>query len=454
MKNLCKIIFLSLIFYINTEAQTLTWQKVFPDSTSSFTDGYAVVQLEDEGYIIVSGRSFSSLGIVAMRLDKFGNLIWRKYYSGINPQAIVKTPDGNFLIGGNVIIKIDINGNIIWNRTSPAHNINLTADGGFFYCAGYTHPFLRKYDSLGYLSWEKVYKNVYRGGFNNCTITHNREIILIGNYSPGSLQLDYPFIMKTDTLGNLIWIEKFEYDSLRYFYLDNINENDNGDYITSGSNWKCYIVKFNNNGNWLWIKYYDYPGTLTSLESTNDHGYAFGGYYKVNDTTDRARLIKTDQEGNLQWMKLYGFGHYTSSNCVIKTSDSGFILAGRRDTFQFANVIVIKTDVNGNTSPWVNIDSIIETVPQDFKLYQNFPNPFNPNTKIYFDIRSKSYTELTVYNSLGQKITDLISQVLNPGKYSVDFNINVFVNLLPSGIYFYTLKTDNSIASRKMLILK
>ena len=453
MKNLCKIIFLSLIFYINTEAQPLTWQKEFPDSTSSFSDGYAAMQLEDEGYIIVSARSFSSLGIVAMRLDKFGNLLWRKYYSGTNPRTIVKTPDGNFLIGASSLTKIDVNGDIVWSRAnSPSFRINLTRDGGFFYCGNLgSIPSIKKYDSLGFVQWEVLYeKQFYRGGFTSCLINKNNDLVLLGNYSI----YDYPFVMKTDSLGNIIWKQIFNYDSLRYFYLENIKENEDGNFIACGSNWFCYVVKFNNLGIWIKTKYYDFPGSLTSLEPTRDHGYTFGGYYKVNDTTDRARLIKTDQEGNLQWMKLYGFGHYTSTNCVIQTSDSGFILAGRRDTFQFANVIVIKTDVIGNTSPWVNINSISGTIPQDFILYQNYPNPFNPNTKIYFDIRNKSFTELTVYNSLGQKITDLISQYLNPGKYSVDFNINDFGNTLPSGIYFCTLKADKFITSKKMLLIK
>lgn len=164
MKNFCKIIFFCIILSINAEAHPVTWQKEFPDSTSSFSDGYAAVQLKDEGYIIVSARSNSNLGIVAMKIDKFGNLLWRKYFSGLNPQTIIKTQDGNFLIGGNRITKIDINGEIVWSRASPAYNINLTPDGGFYYCAGITHPFLRKYDSSGYLIWEKVYDNVYRGG--------------------------------------------------------------------------------------------------------------------------------------------------------------------------------------------------------------------------------------------------------------------------------------------------
>lgn len=454
MKNLLKIVVLGLLLTLKTEAQPVTWQKEYRDSTSSYTDGYSAVQLADEGYIVVSGRSFSTLGIVAMRVDKFGNLIWRNYYSGTNPRTIVEAQNGNFLIGASTLTKIDITGKVIWSReNSPSFRINLTKDGGFYYCGGILGfiPSIRKYDSLGIIQWEILFNNQFeRGFFTNCLINADKDLILLGNYSV----YEYPFIMKTDSLGKIIWIEKYEYDSLRYFYLDNINENDNGDYITSGSNYKCYIVKFNNKGNWLWIKYFNYPGTLTSLEPTKDHGYAFGGYYKINDTTDRARLLKTDQEGNIQWVKLYGFGHYTSSNFAMQTSDSGFILAGRRDTFQYANVIVIKTDVNGNTSPWVNINSIYRVIPQNIILYQNFPNPFNPNTKINFDIRNKTYAQLTVYNTIGQKISDLISQVLNPGKYSVDFNINDFGDILTSGIYFYTLKTDNFTTSRKMLILK
>lgn len=439
------------------QAQTVTWQKEYPDSTSFFSDGYSAVQLEDEGYIIVSARSSSSLGIVVMRLDKFGNMIWRKYYLGTNPRTIVKTDDGNFLIGANTLNKIDLYGTLIWSRSnSPSYRINLTKDGGFFYCGSFglglnTVPSIKKYDSLGFIEWEVLYgKQFYKGGFSNCIINKNNQLILIGNYG----LYDYPLIVKTDLLGNITWYHIFQTDSLRYFYLNNIKENANGEYLSSGSNYHCYLVKFSNEGTWVWTKYFDFPGTLTSLEPTKDHGFAFGGYYKLNDTTDRVRLLKTDYDGNEEWVKYFGRGHYTSSNFVAQTNDNGFIITGRRDTFANAVTYVIKTDVNGNTSPWVQINTISETLPQKFILYQNYPNPFNPNTKIYFDIMEKSYTVLTVYNSLGKEITVLLSQNLNPGKYSVDFNSNDFGNLLPSGIYFYSLKTDNFSESKKMLLIK
>ena len=112
-----------------------------------------------------------------------------------------------------------------------------------------------------------------------------------------------------------------------------------------------------------------------------------------------------------------------------------FILAGRRDTFQFANVIVIKTDVKGNTSPWVNINSISGTMPQGFILYQNYPNPFNPNTKITYSIPATQYTILKVYDILGKEVKTLVNEIKPAGTYSIVFN----GSNLPSGVYFYRL---------------
>jgi len=83
-------------------------------------------------------------------------------------------------------------------------------------------------------------------------------------------------------------------------------------------------------------------------------------------------------------------------------------------------------------------------------LSQNYPNPFNPTTNIKFRIPDFGFVSLKVYNILGRQITTLINEEISAGTYEVEF---VGKNL-PSGIYFYQLKTGNHIEIKKMMLLK
>ncbi len=89
-------------------------------------------------------------------------------------------------------------------------------------------------------------------------------------------------------------------------------------------------------------------------------------------------------------------------------------------------------------------------IPSAFELNQNYPNPFNPETVISFSIPRAGYTELRVYDILGNEIAELVSDGLNAGNYAVNFNP---VNLA-GGVYFYTLSSGEFIQTRKMVIVK
>lgn len=92
----------------------------------------------------------------------------------------------------------------------------------------------------------------------------------------------------------------------------------------------------------------------------------------------------------------------------------------------------------------------LEYVFPQYSLEQNYPNPFNPVTNIKYSLREKTYVTLTVFNILGEEVATLINQVQGIGSYVVNFDSND----LPSGIYVYTLATNNFIKSKKMIILK
>jgi uncharacterized Ntn-hydrolase superfamily protein len=88
--------------------------------------------------------------------------------------------------------------------------------------------------------------------------------------------------------------------------------------------------------------------------------------------------------------------------------------------------------------------------PNEFYLYQNYPQPFNPNTTIKYQIPETSYVTLKVFDVLGNEIEMLVNQKKSAGIYQIDF----FGTELTSGIYFYSLTTEEFIDTKKMILLK
>ena len=90
-------------------------------------------------------------------------------------------------------------------------------------------------------------------------------------------------------------------------------------------------------------------------------------------------------------------------------------------------------------------------VPKEMELFANYPNPFNPTTTIEFKVNSYSNIDLIITDIVGSEVSRLITnEYFSPGVYRYDFN----ASLLSTGIYFYTLKSDNDMITSKMLFLK
>lgn len=86
----------------------------------------------------------------------------------------------------------------------------------------------------------------------------------------------------------------------------------------------------------------------------------------------------------------------------------------------------------------------------EFALYQNYPNPFNPVTTINYSLPAENLVRITIYNLLGEKVSQLVNEVKPAGFHSVEFNSTNF----PSGLYLYKLETENFNSVKKMIILK
>jgi len=89
-------------------------------------------------------------------------------------------------------------------------------------------------------------------------------------------------------------------------------------------------------------------------------------------------------------------------------------------------------------------------IPLRFSLYQNYPNPFNPKTKIRFSTSHQQHVKLIIYDALGNNLSTLVNGHINRGEHEVEFDGRYF----SSGIYYYSLISEDRVITKKCLLLK
>ncbi len=96
------------------------------------------------------------------------------------------------------------------------------------------------------------------------------------------------------------------------------------------------------------------------------------------------------------------------------------------------------------------IEGSISEMPTVFKLYTNYPNPFNPSTTIKYDIPRNAYVKISIYDVLGQLVTDLVKQDMTQGRYEILWNAQNFA----SGSYYYKMEAGDYTEIKKMILVK
>jgi len=207
-----------------------------------------------------------------------------------------------------------------------------------------------------------------------------------------------------------------------------------GNNIFAGTEYNGVYLSTNNGTNW----------TQTSLNNKMIYSLATFGN-SIFAGTNNGVYFSTNN--GINWfIKNQGFNLLPGIGALLITNNH--ILAGtygqsiwRRDLSEIIEIHNISTEI-----------------PSVFLLYQNYPNPFNPTTKIRFDISNRfpigalgnDKIILKVFDILGREVITLVDEKLQPGTYEVTFN----GNNLPSGIYFYRLKSGDFIETKKLILIK
>jgi len=177
--------------------------------------------------------------------------------------------------------------------------------------------------------------------------------------------------------------------------------------------------------------FYNYYTALAFSDSLT--GYVTAGYY-----------FEKTINGGINWT--------TEDPRIPLNGVDKIVYNANGDLFAIGGIIMLKLPSSQTSSPEIN--KTLNNI-STFTLQQNYPNPFNPRTIISYQLPVTSNVTLKVYDILGNEIATLVNEEKPAGTYEVEFTGHSDEGQnLPSGIYFYQLKTGNYIETKKMLMIK
>ena len=509
MKTNLLITLLTILSFVEQTSAQLTFQKTIGGTALDY--GTQIQPTTDNGYILVGTTlSFGAGGydVYLIKLNSNGDTLWTKTYGGSNDEygnSVKQTPDGGYIIAGNstsfgangqdvYLLKTDSIGNVSWSKlfggagTDYGNTVLLTSDGGYLVGgttqnlgAGNYDAYLIKTDANGNALWTKTYGGSFEENGNFVQQTSDNGYILIGitqSFGAGGVDI---YAVKTNANGDTLWTKTYG-GALDDFGFSIMQTADNG-YIISGAtnsfgagSFDCLLMKTDSNGLAQWTKTYggtDWENGYSMTQTADDGFIVVGQSYSFGVASD-VYVIRTDAAGDTLWTKTYGGSGYDYENCVLKTSDGGYLISASEESFGAnRNMYLIKTDSagtsncnEGGTTTIVNSISMsaagtatnvssggsaitatslkgggasvnilcttigINNVDKAINSVNAFPNPFS--TQLTFVLTDKVQTTVTLYDFLGRHI---LQQAFTS---STELN----TEQLADGIYFYEIRNS------------
>jgi len=310
---------------------------------------------------------------------------------------------------------------------------------------------LLKTDFNGDIIWYNEYQYEYNGimggsVLNSLIVTNDDGYLACGFGHISNPNITEGIIIKYNSFGDTLWTS----NDINYYYTS-LLEYESEDYYLMSHN---FLLHYNNYGEL--INEYLLINIGTSYQSKSS-------LLKLNDdnlillyNTTEGEIHKLTIEGEILWQQDYLEDNENPAN--ISTCENGILLlnnndiayVGTQENYDEPEIFLIRTDLEGN------VHLGVETIKpyNEIKLL-NYPNPFNPETNIVFNLPEEKDVNLDIYNIRGQKVRSLVNEMLQIGEYSVLWdgkNDNMIE--LGSGVYFVSLKTNSSVNLRKILLIK
>jgi hypothetical protein len=479
-----------IILILSISIVLLTVQKVFPQPPEIAWDrtyggdsndvAYSVQQTIDGGYVF--GGYTGSFGhgnkdSYLVKTNSLGDTLWTHQYGGIaddESYCVQQTLDGGYVLFGNTLsfgdgiylVKTDNQGDTLWTRTyrgtyivSASSGQQITDTG--YIIAGYVRSsstalremYLMKTDSTGDTLWTHSYGGSdHRGAYDVHQTVDGGYIVVGCNPFYGAIEIDI-YLVKTDSLGDTLWTRTFGGPGEEYAL--SVQQTGDGGYIIAGTVEytvaDILVIKTDSMGDTLWTRTYGGPigETASSIRQTHDGGYIIAGMTSsFGAINGDMYLVRIDAQGDTLWTLVYGGPDYELVASLNLCNDGGYIIAGGIMGEDYADAWLVKTGPDTSTTHAPSIEWVSH--PTKFTLHPAYPNPFNPSTRLTFDIPIASQVNLSIYDILGRQVTTLINGWQNPGTHEIMFS----GSNLSSGIYFYRLQAGDFNAIQKMVLVK
>ena len=291
--------------------------------------------------------------------------------------SVQQTIDGGYIITGEIsssengssdiwLIKTDSEGQEEWNQTFDGNDrdygksVKQTVDGGYIIIGStgsdyYYDVWLIKTDPKGTEEWNQTFGGDNKDYGNSVQQTIDGGYIITGEISSSVNGSSDVLLIKTDQQGQEEWIQTF--GGSDYDIGNSIEQTYDGGYIITGST-RSYgngssdvlLVKTDQQGQEEWIQTFGggYIDIGNSIKQTSDNGYIITGYTQSYGNGSRdVWLIKTNYQGNEEWSQTFGGSYVDIGNSIQQTIDGGYIIIGSRGTDYYSDLWLIKTDYQG-----------------------------------------------------------------------------------------------------------
>lgn len=381
MKNkLNKYVLLLLPFlFLGTFLKGQGWERIYfpPGGVADYSYAAAnQVFLQDDGSYLFAASVENEPKFLFTDSDGIiTNLVDVPFGGG----GIIRSTDDNFVYGARLggspppeedvlIRKFDIGGNVLWTYRPPGYlfgnetvtDLLQSTDGDYVYVGaqgstsnGDVHPYIAKISETGNVLWKTVGPTLPENNIYDYSVLETADGGFFSVASSNWFTVNNPIITnarKVDVNGNVQWVSGLDTD-IQVKHAVNAAD---GNIVLLGRNmdYDYVLLKIDGTGSSVWqqvLPAADYPfGYTTSLILTSDNGFAFLG--NTQDGDEDIYLIKTDENGNVQWQQSYGGAFGDNGLDMKQTPDGGYIIAGGANRIgEDQSLYIIKTDELGSS---------------------------------------------------------------------------------------------------------
>ena len=495
--KMIKSFLISLPIFLYSDPNILWFQD--HGGTGEESHGHYIHSCDDGGFIQVGETydySNNSSKVFIVKTNENGALDWsREIGAGDHNlgNSVLELEDGFLIAGGlnqnSSLIKLDKeSGSTIFIKTNDNGGVDAYEQAakipGGIVAVGYVHsedPWntfftwgegnLVFFDDNGNVQSSQSLNEYMAQGYR---VQYIHNSILISGLSEDASDF---ILVKMDLEGNVIWEQAYGGNSDDHCF--GMDVNDNGEIFLAGhtlsgtANWDTYTIKIDFDGEILWERIIGNPrgfdpeyihdeawgiratddGGCVTIAGTGDEYEEYSECYG-EECSDiwRAYLIKFDEGGQVEWERTFSPLEISEDNYdwagedIDLTDDGGAIVAVDNGQFGFLRI--------ENVQNALDIDNE-KLVTEDFKLFSNFPNPFNSSTKINYQLLEKNYVRLNIFDTNGNALIELVNEFQRAGVYSMLWRGTNNQGLaLPSGIYYYQIQVGDRLKSNKMVLIK